>query len=202
MAPSSPSFPLCSWHCEGTLLLHMSCMAIEYFTMWMNECECMWMKCWKVGYSPPVAPPLSIAFLTFSWSSQRRSENPPISAVDWAAALCQKQEKWCQWGTFPSNMGDCREQRTNRRYLLCCLFTENIGWPAVKWTNESVLTAAHKKEHYFLHFFRENSCIFIDPFTFIQIKKISGDIFVELKSCLFLMYKDWYTNILSHKKQL
>ena len=55
---------------------------------------------------PPVTPPVSMAFLTFSWSSQRRSEKPAMSAVDWAAARCQKQEKWCQWGTFPSNMGD------------------------------------------------------------------------------------------------
>lgn len=75
-----------------------------------------WATRMYLHHLPPVAPPLSMAFLTFSWSSQRRLENPSMSAVDWAAARCQKQEKWCQCGTFPSNMGDCRvkkEQRTN-----------------------------------------------------------------------------------------
>ena len=79
------------------------------------------------SYWPPAAPPLSIAFLTFSWSSQRRSEYPAMSAVDWADARCQKQEKWCQWGTFPSNMGDCKEQ--NKKGLIQfiqCVYREAV----------------------------------------------------------------------------
>lgn len=61
-----------------------------------------------------------MAFFTFCWSSQRRSENPAISAVDWADARCQKQEKWCQWGTFPSNMGDWRTKNKHRCFILQC----------------------------------------------------------------------------------
>lgn len=85
---------------------------------------------------PPVAPPLSMAFFTFSWSSQRRTENPPMSLVDWAAARCQKQEKWCQCGTFPSNMGDCRTKENTQKTQ--CMKTgrwkSSENDPAVKQT--------------------------------------------------------------------
>lgn len=76
---------------------------------------------WNASDWPPVVPPLSMAFLTFSWSSQRRLENPSMSEVDWAAARCQKQEKWCQCGTFPSNMGDCRGNKEQRKYHDGCI---------------------------------------------------------------------------------
>lgn len=72
-----------------------------------RDSNCKANKCNKENQLPPVAPPVSMAFLTFSWSSQRRSVNPDMSEVDCTAARSQKQEKWCQCGTFPSNMGDC-----------------------------------------------------------------------------------------------
>lgn len=55
---------------------------------------------------PVPAPPVSMDFLIFSWSSQRSSEKPSKSVWDTSRARFQKQAKWCQWGTLPSNMGD------------------------------------------------------------------------------------------------
>lgn len=86
--------------CSDEICTEAANVLVAVYILFANETSGAWPP-------PPTDPPLSMAFFTFSWSSQRRSEKPPMSPVDWAAARCQKQEKWCQWGTLPSNMGDC-----------------------------------------------------------------------------------------------
>lgn len=73
--------------------------------------------CRVPGLYTPVTPPASAVFLTFCWSSHLSSEKPSTSTsgcrMQWPTF--QKQEKWYQCGTFPSNMGDWKRTKGGER---------------------------------------------------------------------------------------